>query len=323
MVALSEQNSFSVRTESLVKDFGKFRALDSVDFEFSSGQVHGFIGPNGAGKTTTMRILATLDNPSSGDAKIAGHSICDFPYEVRRLVGFVPDWFSGFENTTVHEYLDFFARAYGLSGKTRTDSVGNIEEFTGLVPLRDKLITELSRGMQQRVCLGRALVNNPKVLLLDEPAANLDPKARIELRELVRALAELGKAVLISSHILTELSEICDSVTIIDKGRILVSGKIGDIKKSLHPHTILSIKALCGADVLEKAVLEMPGASNPRSAGKDFLVDFSGAETELPLFLRTLLDKGIPVSDFHARDEGLEDIFMKITSDNGAKNGKP
>jgi ABC-2 type transport system ATP-binding protein len=319
MLSMNE-NSGSVKINGLVKVFGKTKALDDISFEFSSGQVHGFIGPNGAGKTTTMRILSTLDTASDGNIEVMGLSMNDSVMQIRKIIGFVPDWFSGFDYTTVHEYLDFFARAYGLRGKKRIDALGSIEEFTGLVPLRDKLITELSRGMQQRVCFGRALINEPKVMLLDEPAANLDPRARIELRELVKALAQGGKAVLISSHILAELSEICDSVTIIDKGKILASGKIQDIKKTLRPHIVLSVKALCEEEKIERAMLEMPGAANPRPAGQETHVDFFGDETELPDFLKMLIEKGIPVSEFKSREEGLEDIFMKITGQNGGQN---
>ncbi len=304
------------------KVFDKTTAVDDIEFDFHPGEVHGFIGPNGAGKTTTMRILATLDTPSSGDAFIMGYSIVENPREVRRRIGFVPDWFSGFENTTVHEYLDFFARAYELSGMERIVTVGEIEEFIGLVPLREKLVLELSRGMQQRVCLGRSLVNNPDVLLMDEPAANLDPRARIELRELVKALAAKDKAILISSHILSELSEMCNAVTIIDKGKILVSGKIEDIKTKLKPHKTISIRALCPQEELVKKLYETPKIKRLVELKKEVRFDFEGSDREVSETLAYLVERGIPVIEWHIIGENLEDIFMNITGNGGENGGK-
>jgi ABC-2 type transport system ATP-binding protein len=305
----------AVEVRALRKDFGRVKAVDSIAFSFRRGQVHGFIGPNGAGKTTTMRILSTIDQPTDGDALIMGWSILDHPREVRRRIGFVPDWFSGFDTTTVHEYLDFFARACELRGRERLLTLGEIEEFTGLAPLRDKLIKELSRGMQQRVCLGRSLVNNPDVLLMDEPAANLDPRARIELRELVKALAERGKAILISSHILAELSEMCDSVTILDRGRILASGDVAAIKKTLKPHRTVAVRALAPPEELEKALLELPGANRVRAVGSGFEVDLAGEEADVAAALRALVGRGVPVVEFSLHEDNLEDIFMRITGD--------
>jgi len=309
----------TVKLKKLRKEFSRVIAVNDIEFSFHPGQVHGFIGPNGAGKTTTMRMLATIEAPSSGDAFIMGHSIVETPDKVRRKIGFVPDWFFGFASTTVHEYLDFFARAHELTGQERVITVGEIEDFTGLTPLREKLITELSRGMQQRVCLGRALVNNPEVLLMDEPAANLDPRARIELRELVKALAERGKAILISSHILPELSEMCDSVTIIDRGSILASGDIGAIKKKIKPNRTVAIRSAGENNGLEKILLETPGAQNVRQVGQQFFVDISGEDQDLSVFLKNLVDREVPILEFSLHEDDLEDIFMNITNGNGDK----
>lgn len=315
-----KQSDDGVYVKGLRRVFGNLTAVDSISFSFHCGQVHGFIGPNGAGKTTTMRMLSTIDIPDGGDATIMGYSICNFPYEVRRHIGFVPDWFSGFTATTVHEYLDFFARTCGIRGKERIQTVGEIEEFTGLTPLRDKLISELSRGMQQRVTLGRALINNPEVLLMDEPAANLDPRARIELRELVKILASNGKAILISSHILPELAEMCDSVTIIDKGKILVSGDIATIKKAMKPHRTIRLKAMGNPDQVERALLETPDIRNiSHVKDSSFQFDCDCGDEQIAEILKQLAIKGIPVFEFSLQDEGLEDIFMNITA---AKNGE-
>ena len=218
-----------VRVENLRKHFGRTRAVDGISFEFDAGQIFGFVGPNGAGKTTTMRIMATLEEPTGGDAFVDGVSVTQYPEQVRRLVGFVPDALPAHGDTTVSEYLDFFARAYGLRAKARRGAVEAVEEFAGIGPIRGKLLKALSKGMKQRVSLARALIHDPSLLIMDEPAAGLDPRARIELRELLCALAGRGKTVFISSHILTELTEICHGVVIIERGRIVEQGAIGEV----------------------------------------------------------------------------------------------
>ena len=197
-----------VQVQNLRKDFGAAIAVNNISFTFDSGHIFGFVGPNGAGKTTTMRIIATLDEPTRGDVLINGISVCQQPEHARQKVGYVPDSLPSHGDITVHEYLDFFARAYGLRGKKRDQAVAAVEEFTGVTNILEKPLRALSKGMKQRVSLGRALVNDPDVLILDEPAAGLDPRARIELRELLLLLAQRGKAILISSRILTELTEI-------------------------------------------------------------------------------------------------------------------
>ncbi|MBI5546917.1 MAG: ABC transporter ATP-binding protein, partial [Deltaproteobacteria bacterium] len=218
-----------LEVQGLTRLFGDLVAVDGVSFKIEKGSIFGFIGPNGAGKTTTMRIVATLDLPSTGDALVEGYSVSDHPDKVRPLLGFMPDRYGTYDDTTVGEFLDFFARAYGLKGAARTRRVEAVMEFSGLGPLRDRLTTSLSKGMQQRVAMGRALLNDPHLLVLDEPADGLDPRARIELRELLKALAAQGKAILISSHILTELSELCDACAIIERGRLLAAGPIAEI----------------------------------------------------------------------------------------------
>ena len=299
--------------ENLTRVFSGVRAVDSISFSFRCGQVHGFIGPNGAGKTTTMRMLSTIDFPDGGDAFIMGWSICRHPDRVRRHIGFVPDWFAGFGATTVHEYLDFFARSCGVRGRERIRRVGEIEDFTGLTPLREKLVSSLSRGMQQRLTLGRALVNDPDVLLMDEPAANLDPRARIELRELVKALAEQGKAVFISSHILPELAEMCDSVTIIDKGKILASGDLSSISKTLRPRRTLAVRALCDPDRLEQALMETPDVLDVFRTAEGFRFTCDCGDLQISSILKYLLSSGIPVYEYKLLHENLEDLFMEIT----------
>ena len=215
--------------DKLRREFGQTIAVDDVSFQFESGQIFGFVGPNGAGKTTTMRIMATLDEPNAGDVRLDNLSVVEDPERARHLIGFVPDELRAYWDTTVNDYIDFFARAYGLKGAHREEAVNSVEEFTNVAGIADKQLRALSKGMKQRVSLARALVGDPEILILDEPAAGLDPRARIELRELLLLLANQGKAIFISSHILAELTEICHGAVIIEQGRILEAGETDEI----------------------------------------------------------------------------------------------
>jgi len=256
-----------LEVDSLVRNFGKLCAVDHVSFAVGKGQVLGFIGPNGAGKTTTMRILATLDLPQAGDARINGISVIEHPEEVRRVTGFMPDYAGVYVNTTVTEYLDFFARSYGIRGEARRKAVDDIIAFMGIEELRDRRVDRLSKGLQQRVALGRAIVHNPQLLILDEPAANLDPRARIEFRSLIRELATDGKTILLSSHILTELSEMVDGVTVIEKGKILATGTVEEILRGLRSHRLLSVRIAGQSDGVERFLHEQPGVLKVHEAG--------------------------------------------------------
>src|ERR1700722_13326871 len=231
-----------VNVSELRKTYGKTHAVRGISFSFSSGQIFGFVGPNGAGKSTTMRILATLDEPTSGDAVIDGVSVVEEPEKSHRLVGYVPDALPEHRDISVHEYLDFFARSYGIRGERRRKVVEEIEEFTNLLGIREKHLNALSKGMKNRVSVARALVHDPPVLVMDEPASGLDPRARIELRELLKVLSSQGKAILISSHILTELSEICNGAAIIERGRILRAGTMEEILHRDASHRTLLIR---------------------------------------------------------------------------------
>ncbi len=225
-----------IQLDNVTRAFGNTLAVDDVSFHVDAGEVLGFIGPNGAGKTTSMRILSTLDTPTSGEAWVDGFSVVDDPDRVRERMGWMPDGFGTYPNINCEEYLDFFARSYGLRGKNRLRAIKNVMGFTQLNQLSKKPISGLSKGMKQRLCLGRALIHNPKVLILDEPAAGLDPRARIELREMILELAAEGKSLLISSHILSELAEVCDRVAIIEKGKLLAIGSVESLlqKDAVH-----------------------------------------------------------------------------------------
>lgn len=298
---------------NLRKDFGVTRAVDDISFSFSSGKIIGFVGPNGAGKTTTMRILATLDEPTSGDATIDDISIVEVPEQARRLIGYVPDALPMYRDISVHEYLDFFARAYGLMGTQRRQAVENIEEFTNLIGIREKTLYALSKGMKQRVSLARALIHAPPVLVMDEPASGLDPRARVELRELLRVLSSQGKAILISSHILTELSEICDGAVIIEQGRIIAAGTLQEIiKPEVEQHTVL-IRPLNQQDALYRSLLLMPNVVAVNQLGNEIEARIVGSEEACSDLLANLIRDGYRIVEFKQQGSDLESVFMDVT----------
>lgn len=307
----------AIEVRNLHRFFGKLKAVNNVSFKTYPGQVMGFIGPNGAGKTTTMRILATLDTPTAGDAFVFGQSVVDYPDRVRHLLGFMPDSFGKYANMDVVEYLDFFARSYNYRGARRRDAVERVLVFTELRKLAHKPINTLSKGMSQRLGLGRTLIHDPDVLILDEPAAGLDPRARVELRELIHLLAvELKKTVFISSHILTELGEICDSAVIIEAGRICAHGTVEELSRASRGEahaTALSIRLLGEADGLERALMEQPFVSNVSVAGQNVSFTFAGDEAAQHELLKTLVQNKFPIVEFQGKTETLEDAFMAIT----------
>ena len=306
-----------VEIKSLSRHFGSTRAVDNVSFSFGDGEVIGFVGPNGAGKTTTMRIMATLDEPTSGDVLVAGKSVLDFPEEARRQIGFMPDALPEHSDITAHEYVDFFARAYGLRAAALAKAVADVEEFTGLGPIRDKTIKALSKGMKQRVGLARALVHNPGLLIMDEPANGLDPRARIELRELVKILAENGKTILVSSHILPELAEMCTGIVILERGRLLSDGtKAGGAQPSRQAVEKRRIRVRAinfDPAALVLRLLETPGikAAFPRSDGA--VAEIDGGDEEAATLLSTLLTQGMKIIEFRTETLDLEDVFMNVT----------
>ncbi|MCL1857402.1 MAG: ABC transporter ATP-binding protein [Kiritimatiellaeota bacterium] len=320
--------SVSVDVIGLRKTFGKTVAVNDIGFRIPSGHVFGFVGPNGAGKTTALRIMATLDEPDRGDVLVNGRSIVDYPEEGRRLIGFMPDALPESMDITAHEYLDFFARAYGLKGNALERRVEETETFTGLYPFRDKTLAALSKGMKQRVSLGRALVHDPALLLLDEPAAGLDPRARIELKEMIHALAQQGKTLLISSHILSELAEMCSGVLIIERGNLLRQGTLSEISsRDTQTACEVAIRLKGGADIPE-GITDIPVCDKKsiitdrnvcvtlqtcRREGEEWIVTVGGGEAEAAALLAHLVRHDVPVCSFHLRRATLEDIFMTVT----------
>lgn len=266
-----------------------------------------------------MRILATLDLPTAGDALVGGWSVIDDPDKVRSEMGFMPDSFGRYSNVNVWEYLDFYARAYGFKGHARRSAVDRVMTFTELHTIHNKPIDTLSKGLAQRLGLGRTLIHDPQVLILDEPAAGLDPRARVELRELIHLLArDLKKTVLISSHILTELSEICDKAVIIEAGRVLASGTVDEIMRKMHDgqtrHAVISIRVLENADKLEHFLVQQAFVSDVQpAAGQSVTFSFDGDDAAKSRLLAELVRQEFPVVEFQSKAESLEDAFMAIT----------
>jgi len=318
-----------LEVKGLSRHFGGLRAVDDISFSLEAGAILGFIGPNGAGKSTTLRMLATLDTPTSGEILLDGKSVVDRPDQVRPLLGYMPDRFGTYEDMTVLEFLDFFARAYGLKGPTRKQRVQSVMDFTGVGELAGKQTRALSKGMKQRVALGRTLLHDPRLLLLDEPADGLDPRARIELRELLKALAAQGKAVLISSHILPELSEICDSCAILEQGRLLATGSVAEVSARSEgeaPGCDVTVRMLASDEdaprKAERLLLELPDVTQVQPGERGGLrirlrapegAPKGWADAAAARVLRALVLSNLDVCDFQLKEADLEDAFMRVT----------
>jgi ABC-2 type transport system ATP-binding protein len=303
-----------LEVRNLRRVFGKHVAVDDLSFEVGRGLIYGFIGPNGAGKTTTMRIVATLDLPDRGDAFVAGISVLADPRAVRRKIGFMSDQFVPYSNLDVGQFLDFFARAYGLRGEERRERVEGLATFCGLDDFITRPATGLSKGMGQRLHLAKTLLHDPELLILDEPTAGLDPHARIEFRELVKQLAARGKSVLVSSHILSELGEICDGVIIIEQGKRVAAGRIEDIAKSVRTHVrTLELKALGPIDVLEKFLMTEPDVKEVRAANGVVLCEYGGDDEALSAVMERAMARGLKIVGCRLLEADLEEIFLKTT----------
>ncbi len=304
----------AIETRHLTKRYGRFTALNELNLSIAPGTLYGFIGPNGAGKTTTLRMLAGLLEPSSGQIRLGGQEISHDVAAARRLVGYMPDFFGVYEDMKVWEYLDFFARCYQLDSAQRRRVVNELLELVDLAERRDAWVESLSRGMRQRLCLAHALVHDPQILLLDEPASGLDPRARIEMRELLKELSGMGKTIIISSHILAELAEMCHQVGIIEHGRLLYSGPPQQINSSPHQRQ-LRLRTLAPVEAVETALKSCPGVTEfqpDESAG--WRVSFSGPDEALAGLLAHLVAHHIPVIHFSEESSDLEDVFLQITT---------
>ena len=313
-----------IKTEDLTKQYGKLFALKNLSLELNEGDLFGFIGPNGSGKTTTMKMLATLLQPTWGEAYVCGMSIYTNPKEIRRIIGFMPDFFGVYDDMKVIEYLEFFAAAYRVKGEARRKVCNEVLELVDLGYKREALVTSLSRGMTQRLGLARVLLHNPQVLLLDEPASGLDPRARIEIRELLKRLGSMGKTIMVSSHILPELADVCNKVGIIERGELLVDAKVEDVMRRVRDQIAVLVdlaeprddgfskkveacmKFLSDDDVVDKTEIDKSGAI------RVFIKKGLGAD-EYSALLTRLVERKFRVKSFCEEEVNLETAFMTLT----------
>lgn len=303
----------AIELQHVTRRFGATYAVNDVSFSVPRGSVFGYIGPNGAGKTTSMRILSTLELPTGGDAFVEGLSSVNDPDRVRARLGFMPDAFGTYADMNCAEYLDFFARSYGLLGPERIRRLRWVMEFSGLDYMAYKPIRGLSKGMKQRLCLGRTLIHDPPVLVLDEPAAGLDPRARIELRQMIRALAADGKTILISSHILTELAEMCDRIGIIEQGRLLATGSVAEIRQKLRKSRTLVLQVRGDAQQAAGWLRDHEHVDQLQLDGTTIRFHLVGGDAQQAAILRHLIERGVEVLQYAPVDDSLEDVFLQIT----------
>jgi ABC-2 type transport system ATP-binding protein len=304
-----------IETRDLTKMYGDLYALNRLSIKLERGDVYGFIGPNGAGKTTTMRILATLLNPTWGEASVCGYSIYNGAKEIRRLIGYMPDFFGVYDDMKVIEYLEFFAAAYRIKGPERRKKCDQVLDLVDLGYKRDALVTSLSRGMTQRLGLARVLLHEPQVLLLDEPASGLDPRARIEMRGLLKELRNMGKTILVSSHILPELADICNKIGIIERGKLLFDGDVESAIRRVRQHMVLDVAV--ANDMTAPAKVQLEGLQDVLKVElKDddtIRVTLNDGVHDGSLIAETLVKNGFRLKMLREEEIDLEDVFMAIT----------
>jgi ABC-2 type transport system ATP-binding protein len=302
-----------IETNDLTKMYGELYALNRLNLTLNQGDVYGFIGPNGAGKTTTMRILATLLNPSWGEATVCGYSIYTGSKEIRRVIGYMPDFFGVYDDMKVIEYLEFFASAYRIKGPARRKICEEVLELVDLTYKRDALVTSLSRGMTQRLGLARTLLHDPQVLLLDEPASGLDPRARIEMRALLKELRSMGKTILVSSHILPELADICNKIGIIEQGCLLVNGEVTEVMKRVRTDIVLNIAVTDRMNDAANMLESQPEVETVQDKNGVLVVKLNEGVQQYSFLASRLINQGYELTLFKEDEINLETAFMHLT----------
>lgn len=302
-----------IKTVNLTKRYGSLVALSNLNLEVEQGDCFGFIGPNGAGKTTTIKILATLLQPTWGEARICDLVVGYQSRQIRPLIGYVPDYFGAYEDMVVQEYLEFFAAAYNINGPARARVVSDVLELTDLGPKRDAMVDSLSRGMKQRLSIARVLLHDPKLLLLDEPAANLDPRARIEIRELLKELVRMGKTILISSHILPELADLCNKVGIIERGELLYSGPVADILRRARSGTVLHVGVADNQQLAAEVLRRDPNVENVALSDGYMEVSLRAGVKDWSFISTRLVQAGFRLILLKEQEVNLETAFMRLT----------
>ena len=299
--------------KNLNKRYGRFQAVSELNLEVAEGEIFGFVGPNGAGKTTTMKIICGLLRATSGEITLDGVDIIRNSRRMKEKIGYMPDFFGVYDDLKVSEYLEFYASIYNIKGQERKRITDDLLELVDLGSKREAYVDSLSRGMKQRLCLARSLVHNPRLLVLDEPASGMDPRARFEMKEILKNLKGMGKTIIISSHILPELAELCTSIGIIDQGRMVISGSNEEIMQQVYNKKVVRLKV---RDRLDDAVLilkEYPFVDKLVIGENTIQAGFGGGDEEMSRVLSDLINRGIPVVSFSQMDGNLEDVFMKVT----------
>lgn len=307
-----------IQTEHLTKRYGKLQALTDLNLNIEKGQVFGFIGPNGAGKSTTMLILSTLLAPSEGKAYVCGHDVAKEPKAVRQILGYMPDFFGVYDNLKATEYLDFYAGAYNIPVAKRKSLIADLLELVNLSNKADAYVDSLSRGMKQRLGLARCLVHSPEVLILDEPASGLDPRARIEMREILKQLRQMGKTILISSHILPELAELCDEIGVIEQGKMIACGSVDEVSAGARGISIMELRPLNNYEEAKQLVELSPHVRRIDDKKSHLRFHFIGTEFDKAELLKQLVGAGISIVHFGEAKENLEDVFLAITEGVGS-----
>lgn len=307
-----------IRTVKLNKRYGKFQAVKDLDLHIEAGTVFGFVGPNGAGKSTTMSVLATLLEPTSGHAYVGGYDVVTHPHKVRQLIGYMPDFFGVYDNLTATEYLDFYAGAYNIPPEKRPELIADLLELVNLSMKADAYVDTLSRGMKQRLGLARCLVHDPQVLILDEPASGLDPRARIEMKEILKELKAMGKTIIISSHILPELAEMCDVIGIIEHGEIIAIAPVDQIAAQAAGHRLLRIRLLDRMEEAQALLQRDDLVLQAQVEKNSLLVQFAGDDAAQAALLADLVGAGLPVLGFQQEASNLEEVFLSVTKGVGS-----
>jgi ABC-2 type transport system ATP-binding protein len=302
-----------IEITNFTKRYGNLLAVDDLNLKIGAGEMFGFIGPNGAGKSTTIRFLATLLKPTSGEGIVNGHRVSRDPLAVRRSVGYMPDSFGVYDGMKVWEFLDFFAVAYQIPRSRRKQVISDVLDLLDLTVKREDFVNSLSRGMKQRLCLAKTLVHDPPVLILDEPASGLDPRARIEVKALLKELRQMGKTILISSHILTELADWCTSIGIIERGKLLMQGTIEEVYRRIHRNRIIQIKFLDKMEVGVSIIRSLPETQDVRVEDHSVTIELAADKDKVAALLEALVAADVKMHSFAEKEPTLEDVFMLVT----------
>lgn len=299
--------------ENLSKNYGSFKAVDNLNLNIAEGEIFGFVGPNGAGKTTTLKMISTLLLPNSGEIKLNGENIFNDLKKTRSSIGYMPDSFGLYDNLKVHEYIEFYGELVGMNYRDIKSSVDSLLELVSLENKKNTYVDSLSRGMKQRLCLSRALIHNPKLLILDEPASGMDPRARVQMKEILKELKEMGKTIIISSHILPELAELCSTIGVIDNGKMVQKGSVDEINSIIYGGTIVKVKYLDSP--LDPAIIisEIPEFEIVYKGHGEIEIKLDGDDSKVAQLNKLLVDSGVPVISFSKNANNLEDIFIKLT----------